>query len=123
MSLTIISELSRKYGSNPAYVLAGGGNTSYKDEQYLYVKPSGVALASITENDFVKMDRARLRSCFELGEFASKDEREAAVKKLVLTHLPQFGDLEQLRKEAEDAAQGVVTELATPHKTWDFNTF
>jgi NAD(P)-dependent dehydrogenase (short-subunit alcohol dehydrogenase family)/rhamnose utilization protein RhaD (predicted bifunctional aldolase and dehydrogenase) len=81
MSLTIISELSRKYGSNPAYVLAGGGNTSYKDEQYLYVKPSGVALASITENDFVKMDRARLRSCFELGEFASKDEREAAVKK------------------------------------------
>ena len=81
MSLTIISELSRKYGSNPAYVLAGGGNTSYKDEQYLYVKPSGVALASITENDFVKMDRARLRSCFELGEFANKDEREAAVKK------------------------------------------
>ena len=65
MSLTIISELSRKYGANPAYVLAGGGNTSYKDEQYLYVKPSGVALASITENDFVKMDRARLRSCFE----------------------------------------------------------
>jgi rhamnose utilization protein RhaD (predicted bifunctional aldolase and dehydrogenase) len=46
MSLTIISELSRKYGSNPAYVLAGGGNTSYKDEQYLYVKPSCVALAS-----------------------------------------------------------------------------
>lgn len=81
MSLTIISELSRKYGANPAYVLAGGGNTSYKDEQYLYVKPSGVALASITENDFVKMDRARLRSCFELGEFATKDEREAAVKK------------------------------------------
>ncbi|GFH42101.1 metal-dependent hydrolase [Lactococcus hodotermopsidis] len=58
-------------------------------------------------------------SSVEAGQAAC----QAGVKKLVLTHLPQFGDLEQLRKEAENAAQGVSTELAEPHKSWDFKTF
>ena len=56
MSLETITALSVKYGSDPAYVLAGGGNTSVKDEKYLYVKPSGVALAKIKPENFVKMD-------------------------------------------------------------------
>ena len=60
MSLQIISELSQKYGSNPEYVLAGGGNTSYKDENFLYVKPSGVFLKNIRETDFVKMNRKKI---------------------------------------------------------------
>lgn len=54
---------------------------------------------------------------------AERIAREADVKKLVLTHLPQFGDLEQLRREAQDVAGEITTELAKPHKTWDFNTF
>ena len=83
MSLELITKLSNKYGSDPDYVLAGGGNTSYKDEKYLYVKPSGVSLAAIKECDFVKMDRAIVRSCFTLDNFASVDEREAKVKKLM----------------------------------------
>ena len=32
MSLETITALSVKYGSDPAYVLAGGGNTSVKDD-------------------------------------------------------------------------------------------
>ena len=40
MSLQKLAEMSNRYGSNPEYVLAGGGNTSYKDENYLYVKGS-----------------------------------------------------------------------------------
>ena len=28
--------MSHKYGSNPALVLAGGGNTSYKNEENIY---------------------------------------------------------------------------------------
>ena len=83
MSLTTISELSHKYGSNPDFILAGGGNTSFKDEKFLYVKPSGVSLAEIKEADFVKMERAIVRSCFELPEFADKDAREAKVKSLM----------------------------------------
>ena len=83
MSLQIITQLSNRYGADPAYVLAGGGNTSFKDEKYLYVKPSGVSLAAITEADFVKMDREIVRSCFDLPEFSDKDEREAKVKSLM----------------------------------------
>jgi len=43
MSLKIITELSQKYGSDKKYVLAGGGNTSFKDENFLYVKPSDLS--------------------------------------------------------------------------------
>ena len=81
MSLATITELSHRYGADPAYVLAGGGNTSYKDEKYLYVKPSGVALKAIRPEHFVKMERAAIRACFELGTFADATEREAEVKR------------------------------------------
>lgn len=83
MDLSTIVQLSRKYGSNRDYVLAGGGNTSCKDSQFLHVKPSGVKLADICEDDFVRMDRAAIRKCFQLQEFADKDAREEAVKRLM----------------------------------------
>ncbi|MBE6356876.1 MAG: hypothetical protein E7058_07150, partial [Lentisphaerae bacterium] len=83
MSLETITVLSNRYGADPAYVLAGGGNTSFKDDKFLYVKPSGVSLAAIKESDFVKMDREIVRSCFTLPEFADSAEREAKVKSLM----------------------------------------
>jgi len=64
-------------------VLAGGGNTSYKDAKFLYVKPSGVALADIREADFVKMDRETIRKVFSLSGYADTAEREAMVTKLM----------------------------------------
>lgn len=89
MSLRILTELSRRYGADPAFTLAGGGNTSWKEDggRFLHVKPSGVALAEIHEEDFVKMDRNILRECFALGDdsvsFSSVREREERVKKLM----------------------------------------
>ena len=47
MDLSILVKMSNTYGSNPAYVLAGGGNTSVKDDTTLYVKGSGTQLATI----------------------------------------------------------------------------
>ncbi len=82
--LKTIAELSRKYGSDPRYVFAGGGNTSCKDGDCLYVKPSGVALARIEPEDFVKLDRAAVRRCFEVDpERLSAGEREEEVKRLL----------------------------------------
>ena len=82
--LETIAKLSRQYGSDPRFVFAGGGNTSCKDEEFLYVKPSGVALATIQGSDFVKLERAAIRRCFEIdpAKFTS-DEREAAIKRLL----------------------------------------
>ena len=60
MDLSILVKMSNTYGSNPAYVLAGGGNTSVKDDTTLYVKGSGTQLATIKAEEFVEMSRARL---------------------------------------------------------------
>ncbi|MBR7155346.1 MAG: SDR family NAD(P)-dependent oxidoreductase [Lentisphaeria bacterium] len=98
MSLKLITEVSHRYGSDPDFILAGGGNTSYKDERFLYVKPSGVSLAAITENDFVKMERDTVRSCFDLPEFSDKNLREAKVKKLM-----EFATVSEGRRPSVEA--------------------
>ena len=58
--LSVLCEFSHKYGSNPDFVLAGGGNTSAKDDEYLYIKGSGSSLATIKPEQFVKMNHAKL---------------------------------------------------------------
>ncbi len=83
MSLKKITELSNFYGKNPAYVLAGGGNTSYKDEKFLHVKPSGIALAEIKESDFVKMSREKIRLVFSEKSPEGTRAKEAFVKQLL----------------------------------------
>ncbi len=58
-------ELSRRYGSDGRYVLAGGGNTSHKADGVLYVKASGTRLSAIDESGFVKMDMHKLLDMLE----------------------------------------------------------
>jgi NAD(P)-dependent dehydrogenase (short-subunit alcohol dehydrogenase family)/rhamnose utilization protein RhaD (predicted bifunctional aldolase and dehydrogenase) len=53
-------EISRRYGSDSRYVIAGGGNTSYKDGERLWIKASGCALGAITEDGFAVLDRKKL---------------------------------------------------------------
>ncbi|MBR4663228.1 MAG: class II aldolase, partial [Lentisphaeria bacterium] len=84
MSLEKITALSVKYGSDARFVLAGGGNTSFKDEKFLYVKPSGVSLAAIKPENFVKMDRALIRKIFTEALPADDTAREAAAKDLMM---------------------------------------
>lgn len=52
--------ISRFYGCNKDFVIAGGGNTSYKDEQTIWIKASGYSLAELTEDELVALDRERL---------------------------------------------------------------
>ena len=61
MDLSTLVKMSNTYGSNPAYVLAGGGNTSVKDETTLYVKGSGTQLATIKAVDHRDGDRRKER--------------------------------------------------------------
>jgi rhamnose utilization protein RhaD (predicted bifunctional aldolase and dehydrogenase)/NAD(P)-dependent dehydrogenase (short-subunit alcohol dehydrogenase family) len=77
--LNTLCEFSHKYGSNPEFVLAGGGNTSCKDDKYLYIKGSGSSLATIKAEQFVKMDRAKLAAMWTKKYPADEAEREAAV--------------------------------------------
>ena len=72
--------ISRKYGSDSRYVIAGGGNTSYTDEAHLWVKASGHALATIGEDGFAVLDRSKLNPMGEKAYSADVAEREAQVK-------------------------------------------
>jgi rhamnulokinase len=42
------ARLSRRFGEDPEFSRAGGGNSSVKHDGTLYIKPSGVSLASMT---------------------------------------------------------------------------
>jgi rhamnose utilization protein RhaD (predicted bifunctional aldolase and dehydrogenase) len=76
--LTALLALSRRYGSDPEWVLAGGGNTSYKEEGRLFVKASGTSLGSITDAGFCSIDRARLDAMWRATYPAEAEAREAA---------------------------------------------
>jgi rhamnose utilization protein RhaD (predicted bifunctional aldolase and dehydrogenase)/NAD(P)-dependent dehydrogenase (short-subunit alcohol dehydrogenase family) len=76
--------LSRRYGADSAFVLAGGGNTSVKLGERLLVKGSGSALATIDPKGFVEMDRGALQSLLESTLSSDRLAREAEFKEAVL---------------------------------------
>ncbi len=53
--------ISRFFGSDPSFVISGGGNTSYKNEEKIWIKASGISLATIDENGFVSLSREKLK--------------------------------------------------------------
>ena len=40
-------EISKYYGSNKYFVIAGGGNTSFKDDDTIWIKASGQYLGEM----------------------------------------------------------------------------
>ena len=79
-SIQKLIDISRKYGADARFVIAGGGNTSYKSADRLWVKASGHALATIGEDGFAVLDRSRLNPMGEKEYSADVAEREAQVK-------------------------------------------
>jgi NAD(P)-dependent dehydrogenase (short-subunit alcohol dehydrogenase family)/rhamnose utilization protein RhaD (predicted bifunctional aldolase and dehydrogenase) len=80
MDMKELLELSRYYGAGTDFVIAGGGNTSAKDGDIIAVKASGVPLAGIGEDGFVRLARPAVRAV--LAHSYSRDplEREAEIK-------------------------------------------
>lgn len=74
--LNEIAAASRRFGSDPELVFGGGGNTSFKTEEHLYIKPSGVSLATMQPDEFVKMDRSAIRAIFDEDPPTQVWERE-----------------------------------------------
>ena len=79
-SIQKLIDISRKYGADSRFVIAGGGNTSYKTADRLWVKASGHALATIGEDGFAVLDRSKLNPMGEKEYSADVAEREAQVK-------------------------------------------
>jgi rhamnose utilization protein RhaD (predicted bifunctional aldolase and dehydrogenase)/NAD(P)-dependent dehydrogenase (short-subunit alcohol dehydrogenase family) len=73
-------EISRFYGRDSRFVIAGGGNTSYKNEEMIWVKASGSSLATITEEGFAILDRAKLAVMSDKKYSDNAATREEEVK-------------------------------------------
>ena len=97
--LSKLVALSRLYGSDPDWVLAGGGNTSFKDEKRLYVKASGTSLGSIDESGFCSIERDRLDAIWSAKYPEVAEAREAAA----------LADLMAARSSAEAKRPSVET--------------
>jgi NAD(P)-dependent dehydrogenase (short-subunit alcohol dehydrogenase family)/rhamnose utilization protein RhaD (predicted bifunctional aldolase and dehydrogenase) len=83
-SLAQLIAISRAVGANPAYVQAGGGNTSVKsqDGRTMAIKASGTPLTAMSETaGWVEVDTARALSIFDRKDLATLEAnaREAGV--------------------------------------------
>ncbi|MCK5845388.1 MAG: class II aldolase, partial [Victivallales bacterium] len=86
-----LTELSNMYGADAEFVLAGGGNTSYKTDDALFIKPSGISLATIKAEDFIKLDRSRISEVFSLPPQKNSVLREEVVKRVMAAAVaPEF---------------------------------
>ncbi|MCK4746398.1 MAG: class II aldolase/adducin family protein, partial [Bacteroidales bacterium] len=54
-------DISRFYGKDKRFVIAGGGNTSMKTDDRIWIKASGFALSDIGEEGFAVLDRSKLK--------------------------------------------------------------
>jgi NAD(P)-dependent dehydrogenase (short-subunit alcohol dehydrogenase family)/rhamnose utilization protein RhaD (predicted bifunctional aldolase and dehydrogenase) len=74
-------EISRFYGNDMNFVIAGGGNTSFKNDDTIWIKASGNPLASLTEEGLVALSREKLHA-ISAGTYSDNPvEREDQVKK------------------------------------------
>ncbi len=87
--LSELVKFSNFYGSNEELVLAGGGNTSAKDGDIMYIKGSGTRLSTITAEGFVKMSRSKIAEIFTKTYPDNDKEREAlSLADLMAAKLP-----------------------------------
>jgi rhamnose utilization protein RhaD (predicted bifunctional aldolase and dehydrogenase)/NAD(P)-dependent dehydrogenase (short-subunit alcohol dehydrogenase family) len=100
-NLKVLLAISHHYGSDPEYIQAGGGNTSYKTEKHLYIKTSGVELAHIDAEGFVKLRRDELAGMWDKKYSEDPTKREAQV----------LEDLLAAREQGEEAQRPSVETL------------
>jgi rhamnose utilization protein RhaD (predicted bifunctional aldolase and dehydrogenase) len=91
-NLTQLIEISRLYGKDKTFVIAGGGNTSYKDKTHIWVKASGVALETIDEKGFVCLSRSKLKVVSSKTYPHDAARREAEVKADLANAIVSSGD-------------------------------
>ena len=81
-TLNTIVALSHEFGTVD-YVRGGGGNTSVKDADTLWVKPSGTTLSGLTTETFVAMNRAKINVLYATETPTEPAAREELVKNLM----------------------------------------
>jgi rhamnose utilization protein RhaD (predicted bifunctional aldolase and dehydrogenase)/NAD(P)-dependent dehydrogenase (short-subunit alcohol dehydrogenase family) len=78
--LSDLIEISKYYGKRKDFVIAGGGNTSFKNDTDIWIKASGTSLGDITLEGFAVLDRLMLKEIYTKKYSADSITREAEVK-------------------------------------------
>ena len=84
-------EISRYYGNNKDFVIAGGGNTSFKDENSIWIKSSGQSLGELDEEGLVVLSRDRLHAISRKKYSDDLVSREEQVKTDLLDSIIEPG--------------------------------
>ncbi len=110
--------LSRHFGTNPEFILAGGGNTSAKIEGRLHVKASGHSLATIEAGGFVAMNREKLTSLLSTSLSDDPVCREEEFKAAILD--ARLEGEKGMRPSVECVLHNVLspTFVVHTHSTW-----
>ncbi len=98
--------ISKYYGYNKDFVIAGGGNTSYKDEETIWIKASGSSLAEMTEDGLVALNREKLH-IISTNEYSEDPaEREEQVKADMFLSILEPG--KNLRPSVETSLHEII---------------
>ena len=107
-------QISNHYGNNPDFVLAGGGNTSYKDGRHMYIKASGQSLARITADGFAVMDMSKLAEILTKTYSDDNDKRESEVLADMISAQAE-SDLPQKRPSVETLLHCIMPQKYVIH--------
>jgi len=77
--LAEVVQLSRRFGADPEFVRAGGGNSSAKRDGVLFIKPSGVSLATIKVESLIALAIEPLLELLEAGGRPGDDQGSGEV--------------------------------------------
>jgi NAD(P)-dependent dehydrogenase (short-subunit alcohol dehydrogenase family)/rhamnose utilization protein RhaD (predicted bifunctional aldolase and dehydrogenase) len=80
MDLKELIEISRFYGKGNDFAIAGGGNTSVKDDTCIAIKASGAGLRDITPTGFVELSRSSVRQILSRTYSEEAFQREEQIK-------------------------------------------
>lgn len=111
-NLEDIIALSRYYGRDPEWVIAGGGNTSVKSEDTLMIKASGTSLGSAAPESFVAIDRLRLASVWSKAYPEDVEKRESEALQDLMDARPEG---ESLRPSVETGMHDVFPQRLVVH--------
>ena len=80
--LSTLTGLTRRFGSEK-YVKGGGGNSSVKTQDTIWVKPSGSTMSNITAERFVALERDKIMHMDEVSVNGDVRKREALAKDIM----------------------------------------
>src|SRR5919106_295840 len=88
-----VAELSRRFGLDPQFSRAGGGNSSVKADGVLYIKPSGVSLGSLSSDALMPLEMEPLLALLEVDpDSESAAGSETVMQVAMLARLRPVGE-------------------------------